>query len=99
MDVTTTDELAALTRSRIQVGQSTSFSVSFLERAIERLHDIELTKFSNDFFSVLPASYFLLSNTGNLHSQKAEFLRRLDDYKEYYESKKYTVAWQNATHT
>lgn len=99
MNVSTTDELAALMNRRVQVGESTSFIVSYLDRASLQRHDTVLRKFSIIFFAGLHASILLSCNARTSESQKAGFSKHLDDCDEYYESQKCTAAWQRATHT
>lgn len=76
--VSTTEELAALMNRKVQVGQNTSFVVSYLDRASCNLYETVPNKFSNDFFAGLPDSNLLSSNARNLQSKIAEFARRVE---------------------
>lgn len=73
------DDVVKLLNKSVQLGQSTLYVITYLDREIGRLHDSVLTTFCNSLFAVLPVNTLLSFCARRSQAQKEEFSRLVYD--------------------
>lgn len=93
------DDFLALLNKRVQMGQSSFYVITYLDRAFGRLCDDTLNKFINSFYVGSPKENILSSISRVPQSQKDDFARLLEYKEEYYSSSQYGRFWKSAYHS
>lgn len=83
MNASTQTDVVALLNKRVQLGQSKTYLVSYLDRESGRLHDTVLSKICNAFFAGLTDHNVLCSNARVTQADKQVFAKRVDESREF----------------
>lgn len=94
MDISNMEEIAALLNKRVQVGQSSLFVVSYLDRASRRLNEAVLTKLCSALFAGFRTRTPILKLPCYTNKKQASVCR-VDESRVYYGSSEYKNSWKN----
>lgn len=82
MGLTESNEIYTLLNEKGNVGSSPIFVQTYMDQDNGLFHDSFLSKLSNSFFAVLPASNHLSINSMARYSRRRVFARLLDEKRE-----------------